>query len=118
VLQTDKLVVASIDKSSAVSISFDERQELKIIEDHILDIFVAFDSCLDTISSLLEKEKAYIAPRTTDQSLTLQDLDTTTLALLEMQAEVVLGKQKAQTLHMKVQNSTQLVSGLDEHYLI
>lgn len=95
-------MVASVDGTGEVPVKadFEERQRLKIIEDHVLDIFVVFDSFLDTISSLIEKQQAYEGD---------EACQTIIFALVEKQREVTLGRQKVEALHKKVQGTIRVV---------
>lgn len=106
-----------------------ERQDLKDIEDQIVDILLVLDSTSDTISSVIEMYKQFChdssipsageeAPLSRkkfspgegiSQSLKENEFDLISFSLHEKQRDVVQHRKKVETLHVKVQGTAKLV---------
>ena len=110
-LQSDRVLVAAIDAKSPVELlDNEERQELKEIQDQVIDIFVVLDSTLDTIAFMIEKYEQFCRDiNSSPADLTDVGLDPIQLALREKQQEVQLSKKKVKALEKKVQGTINLV---------
>jgi hypothetical protein len=86
-------------------IKFDDRQSLKVIEDHLLDMIIIFESILDTIVVLLRQWEK-IKKQDDDHA----NPDTTTAHLEEFSHEVRLYRKKVKVLYERVKGSSALVS--------
>ena len=83
--------------------SFEERQKMKMIEDLVLDLFVALDSSRDTVDSLLGMYDEYKQSKE-------GSIDLVRHALLEQVREIDLYKVKADSLLSKIKGAKQLVT--------
>lgn len=111
VAKSDKLIVAPIDqKDSVYSLSIDERQVLKDLEDVLIDNLLVLESTADTINSLSRYYQRYCrANNNLSHDISMEDPDMIITTLQEQEKEVRLSKQKIETLHRKVQGSIELV---------
>ena len=103
--------MASVDeKNSLRLLDVDERQNIKDLEDQIVDVLLALDSTNDTILSLLEKYRQFCQDTegnledTKDRSFDLIDC-----AFRDKQREVHSSRKKVETLYTKLQGTTNLV---------
>ena len=111
-LQTDRYIVASVSAKAAsmrVKPTFEERQKIKVLEDYVLDLFVALDSSRDTINSLLEKYDEYKRNKDSYQQGE-ETVDLVRFALLEQCREIDLCRLKTESLLSKVKGAIQLVN--------
>ena len=87
-----------------------ERQELKDVQDQVIDILVVLDSTSDTIESMIEKYKQFNQDCDDPQGNSSDiEFDAIQSALQEKQREVFLNRKKVETLHTKVQGTISLV---------
>lgn len=102
-------MVASVDAKPVLQpLDIQERQQLKIHEDQLIDILVVLDSNLDTIVSLKEKYREYC------QEVVLFPaghftIDAINNALEEKQQEVLLNRKKIGALQTKIRGTMSLV---------
>lgn len=104
--------MASIDeRDPARLLGVEERQNLKEIEDDIIDILSVLDATADTIQSLLGKYRQFRRDiRSGLENLFGDGIDSIECALQERQKDVHMNRQKVEKLHAKVQGTTNLVS--------
>ena len=109
--KSDKLVVAPIDKEDSVhSLSIDERQVLKDLEDLLIDNLLILESTAETIASLSRNYQSYSrASNTPPDGINTEDPDMIITTLQEQEREIRSSKRKIETLHRKVQGSIELV---------
>ncbi|KAL2049176.1 hypothetical protein ABVK25_010526 [Lepraria finkii] len=112
--QSDRVLVASIDeRDPARLLGVEERQNLKEIEDDIIDILSVLDATADTIQSLLGKYRQFRRDiRSGLENLFGDGIDSIECALQERQKDVHMNRQKVEKLHAKVQGTTNLLSSL------
>lgn len=85
-------------------INFVDRQQLKQMEDKVLDVMIIFDSTLDTITNLLEQYKAWCATRSV-----IGDYDNIANGFQEQCREISLNRKKIETLHQRLKGTASLV---------
>lgn len=109
-LQSDRILVASTDD---VNPNVEERQRFKDFEDQLIDILLVLDTTSDTIKSLLEKCKQFRRDiGNMPQSVEDDSYDSLECALLEKQRDVQSSRRKVETIHNKVQGTTDLASSI------
>ena len=103
------MLVASIEDADPLgNLKVEESQELKELEDQVLDVLVVLDSTSDTISSINEHYQQM--SRGWKACENGADMDPIILALRAKQREVNLTRIKVQALHTKIRGTTSLVS--------
>jgi len=104
---SSRIVTATVGKGQLglidFEINFEDRQNLKSVEDKILDLLTIFESTTDTISTLLE-EYEYMRHGSENTYR-----DPIVLKLRGKLREVNLYQKKAATLHKKIQGTASLV---------
>ena len=110
------MLVASIDEKDPRSgsmqlLGVEERQNLKEMEDQLIDILMILDSTEDTLLLMLEKYREFCQ----EAKVVLEDgfdegLDPIDCALQERKRDVHWNRRKVETLHTKIQGTTNLVS--------
>ena len=88
-----------------------ERQNLKDLEDQIIDIMTVLESTKDTIVSLLEKYSQ--CRRDFGRGVDMSDdagFDPIDFALREKRRDVDSNRKKVKTLHVKIKSTIELVS--------
>ena len=85
---------------------FTERQRLKQIEDHVLDLMNLLDSTQDVLDSLIRYYRSW---QTQEGATKSEDL--ITALLQEKREEILLLHKKVGALRSKVSGTTELVSG-------
>lgn len=108
-VQSDRVLVASVDSKGPLEpLDIQERQELKVYEDQLIDIILVLDLTLDTISSLKEKYQEFC--REVEPSPVYQaSVNAINSALEEKQREVLLNRKKVEALQTKIQGTMSLV---------
>ena len=102
-----------------VSISVEDHQQLKEIEDNVADLILCLDATLDTLTALREMYEQHIErqnalhSRQKIQIASLQTSDAIIIALREMVREMAYTRKKVESLLSKVQNTRTLVR---EHF--
>ena len=106
------MLVASIEAVDPMqSVDVEERQQLKDLEDQIIDVMTVLESIKDTIMSLLEKYNQ--CRRDFGRKVDGSDdagFDPVDYALREKQRDVVSNRKKVETLHIKIKSTIELVS--------
>ncbi|KAL9119592.1 MAG: hypothetical protein Q9187_003855 [Circinaria calcarea] len=112
--QSARVLMASMSaKGPPLSLDNEERQELKDIQDQIIDILVVLDSILDVIAVMIEKYNQFSHNIDTPlENPTAAEFDPIQIALREKQQEAQLSKKKVEALHMKIQGTISLLSDL------
>lgn len=90
-------------------LDYQARQALKDFEDQILDILLVLDSTSDAIASVTEmyKQSCHDSPA---QSQDVSDeFDLISFSLDEKNRDVLQYRKKVETIHVKVQGTTNLV---------
>ena len=110
------MLVASIDEKdpgngSIQLLGVEERQNLKEMEDQLIDILMILDSTEDTLLLMLAKYREFCQ----EAKIVLEDgfdegLDPIHCALQERKRDVHWNRKKVETLHTKIQGTTNLVS--------
>jgi hypothetical protein len=117
--KADRVVVASLDNTGIIQlVDYEEQQQLKQIEDKVLDVVIVLDSTLDTVTSLIEKY-TYLKRQMKSQMKRQNDAsfedssnlpsDSIMFGLREKRREVLLVRKKIDALHAKVQGTMKLV---------
>ena len=88
----------------------EERQQLKELEDQILDVILVLDSTSDTIVSLTENYRRFRQDPCVWEELGDGTSDAIDVAFQEKQNDVCSNKKKLQTLHAKLKSTIELVS--------
>lgn len=89
----------------------EERQGLKDLEDQLIDVLQALDTTSDTIRSLLEQcEQFHSDTKDMSQGVGSESYNHIEYALREKQRDVQSSRRKVESLHDKVQGTTNLVS--------
>lgn len=106
--------MASTESDGPVRITdFEERQQLKLVEDRILDLLIIMESTLDTIDSLSRVYREFCsttAAQHPDEDL--NDNDLISFGLAEKRRGVLLYRRKIEALLSKLKSTTKLVSTL------
>ena len=89
--------------------NFEERQRIKLIEDYVLDVFVALDSSSDIVTSLLKQYAMWDHGSNKMNKDEGGGPDLVHIALLDKLREIELYKLKLNSLHAKVKGTIQLV---------
>ncbi|MCJ1242727.1 hypothetical protein MMC14_010736 [Varicellaria rhodocarpa] len=111
--QSDRVITASVDESAVQLLDITERQELKDVQDQVIDILVVLDSTSDTIESMIEKYKQFNQDCDDPQgNYSDIEFDAIQSALQEKRREVFLNRKKVETLHTKVRGTISLLSDL------
>ncbi len=101
--------MASIDgKDPLQALDVEERQRLKHLEDQVIDILLVLDATCDTVVALHEKYKQFCL--SAEHDVETDEIDFIETALSEKQQDVISNRKKLETLHSKVQGTTNLVS--------
>jgi hypothetical protein len=104
--------MASVESNAPIRITeLEERQQLKQVEDKILDLLIIMDSTLDTIDSLARVHQEVWSTVTTqnpDQRLPENDL--VGFGLAEKRRDILVYRSKVEALRSKVKSTTKLVS--------
>lgn len=95
------------DEENFISITVEDHQELKQIEDQVADLLLCLDSTFDTLTTFQEMYAQYI----TYQSATKPAgrLDTIAVSLKEKVREATYTRRKVEALLSKVQSTRTLV---------
>ena len=102
--------MASVDSKGPLQpLDIQERQELKIYEDQLIDILLVLDLTLDTISSLKEKYQEF-CQEVESFPIYQASVNAVNGALEEKQREVLLNRKKVEALQTKIQGTMSLVS--------
>ncbi|MCJ1402112.1 hypothetical protein MMC11_005331 [Xylographa trunciseda] len=110
---SDAVLVADIDgKGDGLPLGVQSRQQLKDLEDQIIDFLLILDSTYDTVLAFGQKYEQY-CHSANESSINLDEsLDSIQLALQEKQREVELLQRKVKALHKKVNGTISLLSSL------
>lgn len=94
-----------------ITFQVEERQQLKDLEDQILDVILVLESTSDTIVSLIENYRGFrrdpcvcVWARSGDGNS-----DAINAAFQEKHSDVCSSKKKVQTLHAKLKSTIELV---------
>ena len=91
-------------------LDYDQEQELKQVEDQIVDILVSLDSTLDTITALLNIYEHFNKTFGRDlEESSVDDWDAIKLTFREKQQDIIYMKQKVEALCSKLQSTKALV---------
>jgi len=91
-------------------LDYDQEQELKQVEDQIVDILVSLDSTLDTITALLNIYEHFNKTFGRDlEESSIDDWDAIKLTFREKQQDIIYMKQKVEALSSKLQGTKALV---------
>ena len=93
-----------------IIIQVEERQQLKELEDQILDVVLVLDSTSDTIVSLIENYRRFSQDHRLLGRCDGGNNDAIDLAFQEKHRDVHNSKKKVQTLHAKLKSTIELVS--------
>ena len=95
-----------------IIVQVEERQQLKELEDQILDVILVLDSTDDTIVSLIENYRRFRQDPCVCMWEEPGDVesDAMIVAFQEKQRDVYSSKKKVQTLHAKLKSTIELVS--------
>lgn len=110
--------MASVEENNPLALSIEQRQELKQLEDQIIDTLVVLDATQDTISVLLQKYDQFCGGREHISVETGKDIDSIPQALHEKEHEVYLHRRKVKALHKKVTGTISLVSIVTSPFLL
>lgn len=106
--------MASIGNDVPIRITeLEERQQLKQVEDKILDLLIIMDSTLDTIDALSRAHQelcSVTAMQHPDWSPIKNEL--ISFGLAEKRRDILLYRSKIEALRSKVKSTTKLVSGI------
>lgn len=95
------------DDENFVSISVEDHQELKQIEDYVADLLLCLDSTSDTLTTLQEMHLQYRASQSDKQSA--HSPDSIAIALKEKIMGVIYIRRKVEALLSKVESTRTLV---------
>jgi len=114
--KSDRIMLADVGKSKLASlidfnVNFEDRQELKMLEDMILNLQIMFKSTINTISTLFYH---YSKMARTDETNTVEDRIMNSFR--ELLGDARLYNTRAETLYKKVQGASSLV-GLLTHVI-
>lgn len=111
-MKSDRVLVASIEEKDPLqALDVEGRQNLKEIEDELVDILLVLDATEATISSLLQNYTQFcVDTSSTSEKLSDDNFDHIDSALRERQRDVLSNRKNMETLHTKVQGTTNLVS--------
>ena len=93
-----------------IAIQVGERQQLKDLEDQILDVMLVLDSTHETIVSLIENYRRFRQHPCISNDLGDGDSDAIDAAFQEKQKEICSSTQKVQIVHAKLKSTIELVS--------
>lgn len=112
--QSDRALLAMVeDNEDFKFLDYDQEQELKQVEDQIVDILVSLDSTLDTITALLNIYEHFNKTFRRDlEGSSIDDWDAIKLTFREKQQDIIYMKQKVEALSSKLQGTKALVSTL------
>ncbi|KAJ8110297.1 hypothetical protein OPT61_g6826 [Boeremia exigua] len=103
-----------------VTITVEDHQQLKEIEDDVADLIMCLDSSLDTLTSFTRMYEEFQRHRQGERPVSeaqrdkLTKTDTVVVAFKEKAQEVMYTRKKAESLLSKIQNTRKLVSSLLE----
>ncbi|XPT00658.1 hypothetical protein M3J09_009809 [Ascochyta lentis] len=107
------------DEENFVTITVEDHQQLKQIEDYVADLILCLDSTSDTLATLQEIYKQHcehqedIRRQFQDQTGSVHT-DAVAVALMEKAKEITYTRRKAESLLSKIQNTRTLISSLLE----
>ncbi|OCL07709.1 hypothetical protein AOQ84DRAFT_440040 [Glonium stellatum] len=110
----DKALLAMIeDDKDFKFLDYDQEQELKQVEDRVVDVTVSLNSTLDTLTTLLDMY-GHFSKQTREclEKSAVYDWDAITFALREKMQEVNYMKQNVDALSSKLQSTKGLISTL------
>jgi hypothetical protein len=107
--KSDRITLADVGKCKPAglidfNINFEDRQELKMLEDMVLNLQIMLRSTINTISTLLCHYSKMVI---TDETGTTED--SAIVRFRELLDEATLCNAKAETLHKKVEGVSSLV---------
>ncbi|MCJ1475517.1 hypothetical protein MMC13_004180 [Lambiella insularis] len=106
----DRVIVASVEATGPLPLDIEQRQQLKMLEDQVIDISTVLGTTSDTINALVQK---YGQCQSSKDSLRLhEELDDIQYALQDQDREVSLNRKKMEALHQKVNGTINLLSSL------
>lgn len=88
----------------------EERQNLKELEDQILDVILVLDSTSDTILSLIENYRQFRQDLSVREEANDGGYDAIDVAFQEKLRDVSFNRMKVQTLNAKLKSTIELVS--------
>ena len=104
------MLVADVDgKGEGLPIEVQSRQQLKDLEDQIIDVLLILGSTYDTIMAFVRKYEEFCRIRNESAINLDESMDSIQLALQEKQREVEILQRKVKALHKKVNGTTSLV---------
>lgn len=95
------------DEENFVSITVEDHQQLKQIEDDVTDLILCLDSTSDTLTTFQEMYERFRYDSNDERSV--HALDAIAVALKEKAKEILYTRRKAEALHSKVKNTRRLV---------
>lgn len=102
------------DNGSFVSITVEDHQQLKEIEDDVADVILCLDSTSDTLTTFEETYGQFCQSQNPSRSS--HTLDAVAIALREKTKEILYTRRKAEALLLKIQNTRTLVRHLWTHF--
>ncbi|MCJ1394648.1 hypothetical protein MMC18_007528 [Xylographa bjoerkii] len=110
---SDLVLVADIeDTGQGLPLEVKTRQQLKDLEDQIIDVLLILDSTHDTVVAFIDKYEQFCHIANNSFIDIDESLDSIKLALHEKQREVKLLTRKMKAMHKKVEGATSLLSNL------
>lgn len=91
-------------------VQVEERQDLKELDDQILDVILVLDSTNDTILSLIQNYRRFRQDPCVWEVPDGGSCDSIDFAFQEKLRDVSSSRKKAQTLHAKLKSTIELVS--------
>lgn len=105
---TGVCITAEDDGENFVTITVEDHQQLKQIEDDVTDLILCLDSTSDTLTTFAEMYERF--RHDSEEARPVHALDAVAVALAEKAKEIRYTKRKAEALQSKVQNTRTLVS--------
>jgi hypothetical protein len=104
--------MASVESDAPLRITeFVERQQLKQLDDKILDLLIVMDSTLDTIDSLTRVyQEVWSTVATQHPDRSPPENDPVSFGLAEKRRDILVYRSKFHALRSKVNSTTKLVS--------
>ncbi|KAJ4394950.1 hypothetical protein N0V91_011165 [Didymella pomorum] len=109
---TGVCITAEDDGENFVTITVEDHQQLKQIEDDVTDLILCLDSTSDTLTTFAEMYERF--RHDSEEARPVHALDAVAVALAEKAKEIRYTKRKAEALQSKVQNTRTLISSLLE----
>lgn len=109
--QVNRLIATEFDDEVFNLLTVEDRQQFRLIEDRITDMFAMLDSTIDIVSSLEEKYHIFYLG-CASVSLEMIKSDQNAFMFHEQSRKLKLIRKQLEALHQRVQSSVQLLSSL------